>query len=220
MSPLSGQLREVKMDFPVPLIITLPQVYKGEAETLRILAESFPCRIHIRKPDTDEDTLRRFLDELCTHINRKQLSIHHRFDLFQTYRLGGFHTRIKEMALLPGKKDERRSNPCHSLEELDDASKTDADYVFLSPVFNSISKQGYMSKLEPGKIKKYLKEHKKEYRCKIVALGGIDRNNITSIKSLGFDGAALCGSVWETQNGSIDSSKSVQNYKKIVSAWE
>ena len=70
------------------------------------------------------------------------------------------------------------------------------------------------------KIKKYLKEHKKEYRCKIVALGGIDRNNITSIKSLGFDGAALCGSVWETQNGSIDSSKSVQNYKKIVSAWE
>ena len=82
---------------------------------------------------------------------------------------------------------------CHSLEELS-AHKAKFDYLFLSPIFDSISKKGYSGR--------FTREQLLEARDnglidkKIIALGGITAGNIPIIRELGFGGGAVLGSVW------------------------
>ena len=82
---------------------------------------------------------------------------------------------------------------CHSLEELS-AHKAKFDYLFLSPIFDSISKKGYSGR--------FTREELLEARDnglidkKIIALGGITAGNIPIIRELGFGGVAVLGSVW------------------------
>ena len=82
---------------------------------------------------------------------------------------------------------------CHSLEELS-AHKAKFDYLFLSPIFDSISKKGYSGR--------FTREQLLEARDnglidkKIIALGGITAGNIPIIRDLGFGGVAVLGSVW------------------------
>ena len=65
------------------------------------------------------------------------------------------------------------------------------NYVLMSPVYDSISKQGYRS----GYSKDELKQAQESgvIHEKVVALGGISEVNLAEIKSLGFGGAALLG---------------------------
>ena len=69
-----------------------------------------------------------------------------------------------------------------------------AIYVFLSPIFNSISKQGYASAFTPKAL--FEAKQKGIINEKVVALGGITAANINKIKSYGFGGVALLGDVW------------------------
>jgi len=81
---------------------------------------------------------------------------------------------------------------CHSFEEVEklDGEK---EYCFLSPIFDSISKQGYKAKFEKVELKEFLK---KDREIKVIALGGIIEENYSEVLSLGFDGGAFLGSVW------------------------
>ena len=68
------------------------------------------------------------------------------------------------------------------------------DYAFLSPFFDSISKEGYKSNQQLWHIAKGVN------RKKSVALGGIEAKNIAKIQSLGMKGAAVLGAVWKPSN--------------------
>jgi thiamine-phosphate pyrophosphorylase len=81
----------------------------------------------------------------------------------------------------------------HSFEEL---KKTNADICFLSPVFDSISKFGYKAKYNSQELKEGIATWKKNHSQKLFALGGVAAENIAELESLGFDGAALLGTVW------------------------
>ena len=71
------------------------------------------------------------------------------------------------------------------MEELEFAS--DYDYVTLSPIFDSISKQGYKSAFKLMELKNKIKGKK------VVALGGVTPDKFSYLKSIGFKGAALLG---------------------------
>ena len=83
---------------------------------------------------------------------------------------------------------------CHSLEEVD-IKKDMADYVFLSPIFNSISKSGYNSAFSKEELHNAMKQGKIDN--KVIALGGVSSANIDTVKDLGFGGAALLGDIWD-----------------------
>jgi thiamine-phosphate pyrophosphorylase len=88
----------------------------------------------------------------------------------------------------------------HSFEELE---KTEANICFLSPVFDSISKFGYKSKFSHQELKDgiaaWREFQKKENRSqKLFALGGVAAENIAELAALGFDGAAVLGTVWHS----------------------
>ena len=90
----------------------------------------------------------------------------------------------------------------HSFEELE---KTNANVCFLGPVFDSISKFGYKSKFSHRELKKGIAAwkafQKKENRSqKLFALGGVEAGNLSKLAKLGFDGAAVLGTVWHNPN--------------------
>jgi thiamine-phosphate pyrophosphorylase len=69
------------------------------------------------------------------------------------------------------------------------------DYLFLSPIFDSISKQNYMSRF-PESLLYELKE-KGVIHEKVIALGGVNKENISKVEDYGFGGAAVLGGLWE-----------------------
>jgi thiamine-phosphate pyrophosphorylase len=85
------------------------------------------------------------------------------------------------------------------------------DYTFFSPVFDSISKNGYKAM-----DKKELSVLKQKRETKVIALGGIDEHNCLQALDEGFDGIALLGCIWENNDP-------VAVFKRIhakVSAYE
>ena len=67
------------------------------------------------------------------------------------------------------------------------------DYVFLSPIFDSISKQGYKGVFSEN----VLRNAEGIIDAKVIALGGVTFSAIPWLQSLNFGGAAFLGDVWE-----------------------
>lgn len=82
---------------------------------------------------------------------------------------------------------------CHSFEEVK-AMDGKEEYCFLSPIYDSISKEGYQSNFEKTKLKEFLR---RERKTKVIALGGVTDENYNEVIELGFDGGAFLGSVWK-----------------------
>ena len=72
--------------------------------------------------------------------------------------------------------------------------KPTMNYVFLSPIFDSISKQGYRSAFDHATLKKAAHEGIIDH--KVVALGGVTRQRISLLAEYGFGGAAMLGDIW------------------------
>jgi thiamine-phosphate pyrophosphorylase len=95
----------------------------------------------------------------------------------------------------------------HSLEELETCNEH-YDYAFLSPVFDSISKEGYKGKFDLHELKISLAKRKE----RVIALGGIDEDKIALIKEAHFAGIALVGAVWQNE-------RPIDKFKLIRKKW-
>lgn len=85
------------------------------------------------------------------------------------------------------------SRSCHSIEELDHIE--DIDYCFLSPIFDSISKKGYLSAFSKEELADA--SRKGIINSKVYALGGITPEHIPLLQEFGFGGVAVLGYLWE-----------------------
>lgn len=66
-------------------------------------------------------------------------------------------------------------------------------YAFLSPIFDSISKQGYQAaSFDRDQLKALLAGCPMD----IIALGGMTPDRVAEARELGFKGVAVIGSVW------------------------
>lgn len=72
------------------------------------------------------------------------------------------------------------------------------DYAFLSPVFPSISKPGYSASEDLQSELPLLKDLQKPFP--VLALGGVHLDNLEEIHELGFDGFALKGAFWQSED--------------------
>ena len=101
-----------------------------------------------------------------------------------------------------------------ALEELKE-QKRNFDYVFFSPVFDSISKQDYRANYSPEELRK---AHKAGIiDKKVMALGGIDVDNVREVKSLGFGGVAIMGALWSKFDSCLDQDfdQVIEHFKKL-----
>lgn len=189
------------------IIITEPQFTDNEAAIIAQLLHWGVDLMHLRKPESSADELAKLIEAIPTAYHNR-LVLHDHFDLAAHFTLHGLHLNRRNSVLPPNHKG-TVSQSCHTLDEVK-ACKTKYDYVFLSPVFNCISKLGYTSAFTP----KALSEAKKQGLIdqKVVALGGITAANIDKTKYYGFGGVALLGDIW-----SRTADKNFEEYvRKIV----
>ncbi len=189
------------------IVITPPQSVKNESEELVGLFKAGLQILHIRKPSFSKVELRNYLLKIPSKYHPK-LVIHSHYPLLKEFKLKGIHltekTRKKKLPLNFKRKEHSLSASFHSITDVK-RSKRKFDYVFLSPVFDSISKKGYRSKFSEEQLKKLLKEFKN-----VIALGGTDPATLRSLQKLNFSGAATLGSIWESKDA-------VKAYKNLRS---
>lgn len=170
------------------IAITKPDFYDDEAAFIKRLFESGFDIVHLRKPNSDIDSCRNILNELSSE-ERSRIVVHDYPELYYEFSLKGIHIN-KNIVKYPEGYQGFKTRSCHSLEEVK-LYKDDFDYVFLSPIFDSISKQGYKSAFTEDELRRASEESIIDE--KVVALGGVTYDRISLLKDLGFGGAAMMG---------------------------
>lgn len=93
------------------------------------------------------------------------------------------------------------------------------DYVFLSPVFNSISNPQVLSGYTPEMLRKAYKDDLIDKR--VMAFCGVNSENIPMLKDYGFGGAVIMGDIWKyfddsSNNDYMDLIKYFRKLRKII----
>jgi len=174
------------------IVITMPEFIPNEAKYIEQLFDAGIDLLHFRKPGSSIEACERLTQE----INPKWYSkivIHDHFELCEKYHLHGIHLNRRNHEI-PEEFQGSVSRSCHSLEEIID-NKDKFDYVFLSPIFDSISKQGYQHAFSDKTLSKAAQEGIIDE--KVVALGGITDERIPQLKAWNFGGAAFLGYIWK-----------------------
>ncbi|HEY9544312.1 thiamine phosphate synthase [Prevotella sp.] len=173
------------------IAITSPSFIEGEASFIPRLLDWGIDLIHLRKPDATIEACEQLIKNIPPSCYDR-IVMHDFFELQAAYGLYGIHLNRRNPSVPDGFSGSL-SRSCHSWEEVKGAQEM-CDYVFLSPIFDSLSKQGYRSAFSPEELEKAARNgliHKK-----IVALGGICAANLPQVRGYGFGGAALLGDLW------------------------
>lgn len=177
------------------IVITAPGFVSDEAEKINLLFEVGIRRLHLRKPDASSEEVGRLVAQIDERWYER-ISVHYHFDVAEAYSLGGVHLSGRTPEA-PKRWTGLISASCHSLEEIE-LRKNGLDYCFLSPIFDSISKEGYKSaftttELEAARDRGLIDN-------KVIALGGINEENIKTVRGLGFGDYAVLGAIWKEWN--------------------
>jgi thiamine-phosphate pyrophosphorylase len=175
------------------IVITSPQFIGGEASYITSMLQKGIDLVHLRKPESSPCDCAKLLDAIPEELHRR-IVIHYHHCLCEDYHLGGIHISPYHMSQTLPRYGGTISRSCHSIDEIA-SFKSSYDYLFLSPIFNSISKQGYHGAFSALQLQEA--QQKGIIDNKVIALGGITANNLSVVKQLGFGGAALLGDVWQ-----------------------
>lgn len=170
----------------IRIAFTSPNHEKDEARKITDILEKGEADIvHLRKPGFTLEEISKILSEIPDQWHCK-IKLHDHFELLDTFSLMGVHLNSRNPYAPPGCYSISKS--CHSLEEID--IQKNMDYLTLSPVYDSISKEGYKSNFDLEEIKEHLK------KTKVIALGGVTPSKFDELKEAGFAGAAMLGYFW------------------------
>ena len=174
------------------IVITSPEFLSGEAIFIDKLFLQGLDLLHVRKPDASLEAYKRLLLQIPKQWYSR-IVLHEHFALAEEFGLHGIHLN-RRCSQVPDSFHRSISCSCHSLEEVKKQKDT-KDYVFLSPIFDSISKVGYHAAFSPTSLKQAAIENIIDE--KVIALGGITANNISLVKEWHFGGVAFLGDIWK-----------------------
>ena len=173
------------------IAITVPQMIDEDAYLISNLLKMGIHSVHLRKPEASIHECRTLLAKL-TKEERAKIIIHDYPELYTEFSLKGIHIN-KNITSLPDGYNGFKTRSCHSFEEIE-RYKTEYDYLFLSPIFDSISKVGYKSAFTKDELLKASTSGIIDH--KIIALGGITLDMIPYLKQLNFGGIAMIGGIY------------------------
>ena len=158
---------------------------------------------HIRKPESDVKTVRKLVNGISPRFYDR-IALHQFHEIAADHGIKRLHytemaREASGTAQWQSKHDDgfTLSASIHDLSILPGLGLF--DYVFYGPVFNSISKLGYQTILMAD-----FKLDKTDVKPKVIALGGVELSNLTSLKAMDFDGAAVLGTLWNEPNKAVE----------------
>ncbi|WP_343636687.1 thiamine phosphate synthase [Fluviicola sp.] len=165
----------------------------GETALVNQLFHAGLDLFHIRKYGASEESLLKWVNEISVEY-RSKLVLHHDHEWGKSIGLNRFHYSERdrqkwESENWNGEAQEfTYSTSVHSVEAYNELPDHFA-YAFLSPVFDSISKTEY-------KAVEFDLGNRRNKTMRLIGLGGIQAENVKQVIEMGFDGAALLGSIW------------------------
>ncbi|MBP6661743.1 MAG: thiamine phosphate synthase [Paludibacter sp.] len=194
------------------ILITEPDFIPDEEKFINAFFNEGLEILHLRKPEATALQMH----ELISKIDEKfhsRIMIHSHYELFETFKIRGVHFTENSKGQIRSyeKVQCKKSLAVHELSDLKCVDNS-IDYVFLSPLFSSVSKAGYSKQWNFESIKAELSEYR---NFKVMALGGITLDNVKQVKELGFDDFALLGSIWEPVKSGCELSHVIEIFNRF-----
>jgi thiamine-phosphate pyrophosphorylase len=213
-------------------VITAPDFFPGEAACLQELLAAGLEKLHLRKPGGSKEEMEALLGQIapCWY---SRLVLHGRgrelVRLAARYGIPQIHCPLKDLvrpdAGLPGPEfaglhtvwpvpritgqetEIAVSASLHGWSAIKEIEKAGLAYVFMSPVFHSLSKPGYAA--NP------LLRHRPAdtLPCKVIGLGGVDKDTLGLLIREGWEGAAVLGYIWENPRDAV---KRYEQLRKVI----
>jgi thiamine-phosphate pyrophosphorylase len=187
------------------IVISNPISVTNEINTIHSLFEEGLLSFHVRKPYFGISEMKKFLLAIDQNYSDR-LVLHSHHDLAKELGINRIHfseSKRKVTLLLPinspfiqyKTKGFQLSTSVHTIEDFN-ALDNSFEYAFLGPIYPSISKENYSSKINLTEAIK----SRNNYSTSLVALGGIESKNIKKTLKNGFDRVALLGTIWNSEN--------------------
>jgi thiamine-phosphate pyrophosphorylase len=177
-------------------VLTSPVDISGEIECLEGMLEAGLEKLHLRKPGGAVEGL---LERLAPWWSSK-LVVHGSVELAMRHGVSQVHGAVR------ARDGAAVSTSVHSWEELKRLPSGVA-YAFISPVFDSISKRGYLANADMLTIPP------EPLPCRPVGMGGVSADTIGLMIARGWTGAALLGWIWEEPREAVSRFEQI---KKII----
>ena len=174
---------------------------------------------HLRKTKFSTRELKNFIAEIPEKYH-KRIVIHTHHELAMRFNLKGVyvsrsHKRRKlrtSMRMAWFKLRKRKLQVSATFRSIEDILDYDPkyDYVFLSPVFDSLS-----GNFQAGFTEHDLSHAIKNTKYKVLARGGVSVENIQKAYELGFGGVALQSSIWKAKNPMEEFKKVKEKFNEL-----
>ncbi|MCR4995370.1 MAG: thiamine phosphate synthase [Bacteroidales bacterium] len=197
------------------ILLSTSDFFVEEDTIINALFEEGLDLLHLRKPDSEPVYSERLLTLLPEQWHN-HIVVHEHFYLKDEFNLRGIHLSEEHPAPPPGYHGQV-SRSCHSLEDL--ASQTaNMDYVFLSPVFDSITYPNRKASFTAQQLHDAARAGLIDR--KVMAAGGINADTLPLLSDFGFGGAVILGDLWTRFNihSGLDYKEVIAHFRKLRKA--
>lgn len=182
----------------------------NEIDVLHELFQGGLQYYHLRKPTKNQEEFISYLNQIDQQYHNR-IVVHTYHELINTFNLKGIHFQEqKRRDYIDNPRQyfkklnmfgETISSSFHNIEELE-ACYFEFDYHLLSPVFSSISKEGYNGR-------QFDVNHSNK---RIIGMGGVTPDNLSEFTKLGFQGVGVLGGIWQSETPVEDLKKMLAYY--------
>ncbi|MDR1667922.1 MAG: thiamine phosphate synthase [Bacteroidales bacterium] len=194
------------------VIITHDTLFAGEADILNRLFDAGMECLHLRKPAFPASVSRQLLQQIDKAYHSRVV-LHDHFELLREFPVRGVHLNSRNPVCPPDVEAVSRS--CHSIACLRTQQRISGMTLFLSPIFDSISKKGYTATFTHEEL--LLAGQNGLINRKVMALGGISEATIPRIAAYGFGGVAVLGALWNDRPSAGDSDAVIRRFAQLQS---
>jgi len=176
---------------------------------------------HVRKPKYTTERLKSYLSKFDPkYLDRLVIHTHH--ELATQFKIKGIHlterhrkkNKFRSWIIMKYIKYRRPEiqittafHVIHSITRM----TARYNYVFLNPIFESISKVGYKSTFNDDSLIRGLTKTK----YNVLAMGGVTHDNIEKVKEFGFKGFGLLGTLWQSADPVKEFLKVIDKCKEL-----
>lgn len=152
------------------ILLTRPDFFSGEADTINALFAAGLPILHLRKPQATAEQKEALVAQIAPAYRDR--IVMHNHDLHSCHTLDEVRTKKEHIPML----------------------NSQWSYLFLSPIFDSISKRGYRAAFTDDELRQAHRDGIIDDN--VIALGGITPSNASKALDLGFGGVAVLGDIW------------------------
>ena len=197
------------------ILLSTSDFFVEEDTIVNALFEEGLDLLHLRKPHSEPVYSERLLTLLPEQWHSR-IVVHEHFYLKEEFNLRGIHLS-DQTPEPPAGYSGQLSCSCHSLEALS-AIRGRMDYVFLSPIFDSISYPDRKSGYTEAQL--YTAARAGLIDRKVMAAGGINADTLPRLSDYGFGGAVVLGDLWTRFNihSGLDYKEVIAHFRKLRKA--